>query len=82
MPNAQLVDVRTPGEYAGGHIGNAQNIDYNGADFKTKIDALDKSKPILVYCQAGGRSKKACTMMKGLGFSEIYELKSGYGDWE
>lgn len=82
MPNAHLVDVRTPSEYTGGHIGKAQNIDYNGSDFKAKIDALDKSKPILVYCQAGGRSKKACTMMKGMGFKEIYELKSGYGGWK
>lgn len=82
MPNAQLVDVRTPGEYAGGHIGNAQNIDYKASDFKAKIDALDKSKPVLVYCQAGGRSQKACGIMQGMGFKEIYELESGYGEWE
>jgi rhodanese-related sulfurtransferase len=82
MPNATLVDVRTPGEYEGGRIGHAQNIDFHGEDFKTKIDALDKSKPVLVYCQSGGRSKKACGMMKELGFTEIYELERGYGGWE
>lgn len=82
LPDAQLVDVRTATEYKGGHIRLAENIDYKGADFKTKIANLDKSKPVLVYCQAGGRSQKACGMMQDMGFKEIYELKSGYGKWE
>lgn len=82
LPDAQLVDVRTATEYKGGHIRLAENIDYKSADFKIKIANLDKSKPVLVYCQAGGRSKKACGMMQNLGFKEIYELKSGYGKWE
>ncbi len=78
---AQLIDVRTSGEYNGGHIGNAKNIDFNGANFKTNIAKLDKTKPVLVYCQAGGRSGKAAAMMKEMGFTKVYDLEGGYGNW-
>lgn len=78
---AQLIDVRTSGEYNDGHIANAKNIDFNGANFKTNIAKLDKNKPVLVYCQAGGRSGKAATMMKEMGFTKVYDLEGGYGEW-
>jgi rhodanese-related sulfurtransferase len=79
--NAQVVDVRTPGEYSGGYIGEAVNIDYMGADFKTEIAKLDMSKPTLIYCAAGGRSGKAAAIMKDLGFTEVYDLRDGYNGW-
>ena len=78
-PNVVLLDVRTPGETDRGVIDGAVLIDYRSADFKEKVAALDKEKTYLVYCQGGGRSAKACSMMQGLGFKEIYELKTGYG---
>ncbi|MEY3235971.1 MAG: hypothetical protein RI883_72 [Bacteroidota bacterium] len=78
---SQLIDVRTIGEYDGGHIANAKNIDFNGANFKTNIAKLDKNKPVLVYCQAGGRSGKAAAMMKEMGFTKVYDLEGGYGNW-
>jgi thioredoxin 1 len=80
-PTAQLIDVRTPGEYAGGYINNAQNIDWNGNDFDTQIAVLDKSKPVLVYCLGGGRSKKAAAKLNALGFIEVIELDGGYLAW-
>ena len=55
-PNAQLVDVRTTGEYGGGHLPKAQNVDFRSPDFTEKIQTLDKTKPIFVYCLSGGRS--------------------------
>lgn len=79
--DAQIVDVRTPEEFAGGKIGDAQNINFFDADFKTQIDALDKDKPVLIYCAAGSRSAKAVSIMKGMGFSEIHELQGGYRSW-
>ena len=79
--DAQLLDVRTPGEYAGGYINNAQNIDWNGSDFDTQVAALDKSKPVLVYCLAGGRSKKAASHLSALGFKTVMELDGGYLAW-
>lgn len=78
---AQLVDVRTPGEVSRGKIGDAVNINVHDADFKTQLSKLDKNKPVLVYCAAGSRSAKAVSIMKGMGFSEIHELKGGYNAW-
>lgn len=77
-PSAQLVDVRTPKEFANGHLEGAINIDYKNANFSTAIEQLDKSKPVFVYCQAGGRSGKAYKRMKAMGFKEVYDMKEGY----
>lgn len=77
-----LLDVRTPGETARGVIEGAVEIDYRGADFASKIAALDKTKTYLVYCQSGGRSARACTQMQALGFNRLYELETGYGKWQ
>jgi thioredoxin 1 len=80
-PNAQLVDVRTSGEYGGGHLPKAQNIDYKSADFTTKIQTLDKTKPVFVYCLSGGRSGEAMTILKQNGFNEVYNMGGGYLKW-
>lgn len=80
-PEAQLVDVRTPGEVAGGFIDHAVNIDYNGADFESKIAKLDKSKPVFVYCLSGGRSGSAASDMRSMGFKTVYELEGGIMKW-
>lgn len=79
--DAQLLDVRTPGEFAGGHITNAKNVDWNGSDFDTQVTHLDKEKPVMVYCLSGGRSKKAASHLKELGFKNIIELNGGYLAW-
>jgi thioredoxin 1 len=80
-PTAQLVDVRTSGEYGGGHLPKAQNIDYKSADFVTKIQTLDKTKPVFVYCLSGGRSGEAMTILKQNGFNEVYNMGGGYLKW-
>lgn len=76
-----LVDVRTAEEYAAGHIEGAINIDFNSASFSDDIDTLNKSTPVFVYCQAGGRSGKARDMMIDQGFETIYNLEDGYSSW-
>lgn len=76
-----LVDVRTPGEVAGGTIENAVNIDYNGANFSEELAKLDKSKPLMLFCRSGNRSGKASSIAKGLGFTEIYDLQGGFMAW-
>ncbi len=76
-----LVDVRTPGEVANGFIEGSVNIDFNGGDFEAEISKLDKEAPVYVYCAAGGRSGNAMSMMKEMGFSEVYNLVGGYGNW-
>src|SRR4051812_27366052 len=55
----QLVDVRTPEEFSKGSIGKTVNIDWNSSEFKKKIAAVEKTKPVLVYCLSGKRSASA-----------------------
>jgi len=78
----QLVDVRTPEEYENGHIKNAININYYNSDFSSKINKLDKNKPIYVYCKSGYRSGKSAIILKNLGFKTIYDLKGGILNWD
>ncbi len=77
----QILDVRSPEEFATGHIENAININWNSDVFTNKIKAFDKTKPIFVNCQAGGRSKKAAEKLFSLGFKTIYDLNGGIDDW-
>lgn len=74
-PNAQLLDVRTPSEWAQGNVANATKCDFNSSNFKLSVAQLDKSKPVFVYCAAGGRSAKAAKILEELGFEKIYNLK-------
>ncbi len=80
--NVQLVDVRSPAEYADSHIEKAININWNGDDFESEVQKLDKTKPIYVYCQSGGRSKKAASKLHELGFKIILELDGGISEWK
>lgn len=79
--DAQIVDVRTPGEFVGGHLKNAQNIDVNSSNFSQQIAGLDKSKPVFVYCLAGSRSASAASYMRQQGFSTVYEMSGGIIKW-
>jgi thioredoxin len=80
-PQAAIIDVRSPEEFAGQHIDNAINIDWNGDNFDGKIGKYDKSKPIFVYCMSGGRSKQAAEKLAELGYTKIYELQGGIMKW-
>lgn len=76
-----LLDVRTPEEYTSQHIDNAKNINFNDVSFESKINQLDKNKPVYVYCLSGGRSAKAMQKMSELGFKEVYNLQGGIMKW-
>lgn len=78
----QLVDVRTPDEYGVSHLKDAQNICVTEANFKEKVQKLDKSKPVYVYCKKGGRSAKAAKILIEMGFKEVYDLQGGITAWE
>jgi thioredoxin 1 len=79
--NAQLVDVRTPGEFRNGHLKNALNIDWKSDDFTEKAAALDKNKPVFVYCMSGPRSEAAAAKLQAMGFRSIYEMQGGMMKW-
>lgn len=78
----QLIDVRTADEFNSGHLAKAQNIDIKSKDFEQKIATLDKTKPVMVYCKAGGRSARAAEKLKELGFTKIVDLEGGITDWK
>lgn len=80
-PNIQLIDVRTPQEYASGHLSKCQNINFNDPSFQAKMSKLDKNKPIAVYCAVGGRSGMATTILQQMGFKTIYDLRGGINAW-
>jgi thioredoxin 1 len=81
LPNALVIDVRTPEECKGGMIKKAVNYDFNGANFNTQIAKLDKNEPVFVYCLSGGRSGAAASQMRADGFKEVYELDGGMMKW-
>jgi rhodanese-related sulfurtransferase len=77
-----ILDVRTPKEYAEGHVNGSVNINYFDKDFKGQVGKLDSTKPVYVYCHSGGRSSKAMNIMKSKGFKTIYNLTGGYAAWK
>jgi rhodanese-related sulfurtransferase len=80
---SQLLDVRTIEEYNNGHIKNAVQANWNNQDeFKNKIASLDKSKPVYLYCQVGGRSGAAAAWFVQNGFKKVYDLKGGFSAWK
>jgi len=81
-PGTIVLDVRTPAEYASGHLPQAQNIDIEAADFATRIAALDKKATYAVYCHSGNRSGVAMGQMAAANFSNVYDLAGGIGAWQ
>ncbi len=81
LPTAEIIDVRTPDEFSKGHLINAKNINWNGADFEKQVAMLDKSKPVMVYCLSGGRSASAAQKMRAIGFTKVYEMDGGIMKW-
>lgn len=79
--NPQLIDVRTPEEFNRGTLENAVNMDFRGKDLEKQLNTLDKTKPVFIFCQAGGRSGKCYKRMKDMGFTEVYDMEGGYGSW-
>lgn len=80
--NTILLDVRTPGETAGGVIEGAIELDYRSPNFAEELVKLDQSKTFLVYCASGGRSGKTCQMLQDAGVQNVFNLRDGYRAWE
>lgn len=79
--SVQLVDARTPEEFAEGHLGGAVNIDWKAGNFEEHaLLLLSKERPVLVYCRSGRRSAEAATVLDGMGF-QTYNLKGGILAW-
>ncbi len=77
-----IVDVRTPAEFAKGHLKGAINLDFLAPGFAAKIAKLDPKKPILIHCQSGGRSTQALPSVEAIGFPTILHLDGGFASWQ
>lgn len=76
-----VLDVRTAGEFAAGHVANAVNIDVESADFDSQIAELDPAQTYAVYCHSGRRSGIAAGKMTAAGFTHVYNLSGGINAW-
>jgi len=78
----QLIDVRTPQEFALGMIKGSQNLNFfDGSSFEKGAKKLNKEAAVYVYCQSGSRSKRASKALIKMGFSEIFDLQGGFSNW-
>lgn len=68
-PEAPLLDVRTPAEYAQGHLAGAVNVDVMAPDFRQQIDAMNlpEEGPVYLYCRSGNRSGTAAGILRQMG---------------
>ena len=80
--NQTIVDIRTPEEFAEGHIEGAVNINLFDKDFLDQISQFDKSKPIFLYCRSGNRTSSASKKIADLGFEQVYDLQGGILNWQ
>lgn len=78
-----VLDVRTPEEFAEGHIAGAKNVDFMDDDFVKQVAALPADKPLVVHCAAGNRSAKAVAKISAMQkFAQILHMKAGFKGWK
>jgi hydroxyacylglutathione hydrolase len=78
-PGLQVIDVRSPGEHAGGALPGAVNLSISG--LRTSMDQLDPARPVLVHCAGGYRSIAAASLLEAGGFTDVSDLLGGYAAW-
>lgn len=78
----QALDMRTPDEFAEGHVAKSINIDYYADDLKEQLGRLDRQRPYAVYCRSGGRSGRTAKLMKEMGFQFVYDFSGSMNAWE
>ncbi len=76
---AQLIDVREPKEFDGGHILGARNIPLS--QLRNRLIELRKDQPIYMYCQNGTRTARAAILLNKKGYNELYQLQGGFKKW-
>lgn len=77
-----VLDVRTPEEYAAGHVAGATNINFNAPDFAAEVKKLDPKKTYLVHCAAGGRSTRSLPKLESAGLTNVIHLDGGFNAWK
>lgn len=75
--DAVVLDVRTPGEFAEGHLAGVENVDFMNPSFRDHVDGLDRDATYYLYCRSGTRSGKAAELMQEMGFRSVTNV-GGY----
>ncbi|MFT3918111.1 rhodanese-like domain-containing protein [Cloacibacterium sp.] len=74
---AQIIDVRTPAEFNGGHVKGAKNIPLQSLN--QNLGKINKNKPVITCCASGARSAAAKSILLNSGFSEVYNSGGWHG---
>ena len=75
----QLIDVRTPAEYAEAHLANAKLIPLQ--ELEGRWAEIDKAKPVLLYCRSGHRSGMALKILRDKGYAQAQHIQGGISAW-
>ena len=76
----QLIDVRTAGEYADGHLAGAKLIPVQ--ELEDRLSEVDKGKPVLLYCRSGHRSGNALKVLRDHGYTDAKHVQGGINAWK
>jgi glyoxylase-like metal-dependent hydrolase (beta-lactamase superfamily II)/rhodanese-related sulfurtransferase len=80
LPDLQVVDVRNPGETAGGVVPGAVNMPL--PQLTSRVAELEPTRPTVVYCASGYRSSIAASVLAAAGFDDVSDLLGGYEAWK
>ncbi|MGH2355299.1 MAG: rhodanese-like domain-containing protein, partial [Chloroflexota bacterium] len=78
-PEAVVLDVREPDEYAEGHVPGAINLPQS--DLASRLEELPRDCPLLVVCQSGFRSLRSAQFLRQVGFAEVASVEGGTEAW-
>lgn len=80
--NLVILDIRPRDEFEAEHIPGARNLDYDGHEFRKKVEKIDKEKNYIIYCRSGVRGEYFMGIMKDLGFPKVYNILGGFVAWK
>jgi rhodanese-related sulfurtransferase len=76
--DALVLDVRTPDEFATGHLPMALNMPVDS--IPQKLDKIPTNKTLVIYCEHGSRSKLAANFLAGRGYQKVYHIQGGFAN--
>ena len=77
-----ILDIRPENEFEEEHIPRAENLDYHGHHFQSKVEKLDKEKNYIIYCKSGARGAYFMDKMRESGFNSAYNILGGFVAWK
>jgi hydroxyacylglutathione hydrolase len=80
-PGIVVLDVRTPEEYATGHLANSVLLPVNQVEAQAATVLKDRNAPVLIYCHSGSRSDRAAKVLKSQGYTNVMSVVGGIVAW-